>query len=224
MMVVGGVNKAGGQTGQLGMAAATDSVSRNIKEQIAKVQKQLQELSLNKEMSMEEKMKKRQELQKQIADLNNQLRQHQNELRREMQQEKQAAMKESLSGANNTEAKKTANQETGFSQTSMHAIISGDTAMSQAKVHGSVAAKMEGRAGVLKAEIKQDAFLGGNTQAKQEQLAEVEKTARQASASQMSTLGEANKEIKESVKADQLEEKVEREKEKEEEKAKEYGN
>ena len=50
----------------------TDSVSKNIQNQIANAQKELQELSSNKEMSIEEKMNRRQEIQQQITDLNNQ--------------------------------------------------------------------------------------------------------------------------------------------------------
>lgn len=37
------------------MTKATDSVSKNIQNQIANAQKQLQELSANKDMSIEEK-------------------------------------------------------------------------------------------------------------------------------------------------------------------------
>ena len=65
------------QNGGMNRKMATDSVSKNIQNQIANAQKQLQELSANENMSAEEKMKKRQEIQQQITDLNNQLRQHQ---------------------------------------------------------------------------------------------------------------------------------------------------
>ena len=50
-----------------------DSYSKNIQNQIANAQKQMQELGENKEMPLEEKMKKRQEIQQQISDLQNQL-------------------------------------------------------------------------------------------------------------------------------------------------------
>ena len=59
------------------MGQASDSYSRSIQKQIANAKEQLQQLSANKDMTMEEKMKKRQEIQKQINELNNQLRQHQ---------------------------------------------------------------------------------------------------------------------------------------------------
>ena len=87
-MTINGINGVNTQIEQMGMNQATDSYSRNIQNQIENAQKQLQELSSNEDMSLEEKMKKRQEIQQQISDLNVQLRQHQTEQRREKQQAK----------------------------------------------------------------------------------------------------------------------------------------
>ena len=159
-MRINGLNGANTQAGGMNMTKATDSVSKNIQNQIANAQKQLQELSANKDMSIEEKMKKRQEIQQQITDLNNQLRQHQIEQRKE-QQAKKSSMDDML-GGNKKTAPKAGNQSTGLSQASMKAMISADSAMAQAQVQGSVATKMEGRAGVLESEIKLDAALGGD--------------------------------------------------------------
>ena len=80
------------------MNQATDSYSRNIQNQIAGAQKQLRELSSNGDMTLEEKMKKRQEIQQQISDLNMQLRQHQMEQRKEKQQAKGTSMDDMLGG------------------------------------------------------------------------------------------------------------------------------
>ena len=85
-MTINGISGANTQAAQIGMNQAMDSYSKNIQNQIANAQKQLQELSSNEEMTLEEKMKKRQEIQQQISDLNMQLRQHQIEQRREKQQ------------------------------------------------------------------------------------------------------------------------------------------
>ncbi len=85
-METNSINGINTQMGQMGMKQAADSYIRNIQNQIASAQKQLQELSFNKEMTQEEKMTKRQELQQQINDLNMQLRQYQTEQRREKQQ------------------------------------------------------------------------------------------------------------------------------------------
>lgn len=209
-MQIGGSGGMGAQIGGMNASQATDSYSKNIQQQISNAQQQLQELAANKDMSIEEKMNKRQEIQKQIAELNNQLRQHQIEQRKEKQQGKKQSSMDDMLGANSrTGSKQGSSQGTGLSQASMQAIISGDTAVSMAEVQGSVANRMEGRAGVLKVEIKQDAALKGNTAAKEEELAEVEQKAMQASATQMSTLGEANKIMEEAAKEDKDEEKNE---------------
>ena len=165
-MTINGINGVNTQMKQMGMNQATDSYSRNIQSQIANAQKQLQELSSNEDMSLEEKMKKRQEIQQQISDLNMQLRQHQMEQRKEKQ---------------------------------------------QAKVQGSVATNLEGRANVLKAEVKQG---GGNVEAKKEEIAELEQKAQSATSSQISTLADANKTMEEAAKTASKDEKATNTKEK----------
>ena len=205
-MKINGINGANTQVGGMNMMQSNDSVSKNLQSQIANAQKQLQELSANKDMSIEEKMKKRQEIQQQIADLNNQLRQHQIEQRKE-QQAKKSSMNDMLGGSKQS-APKAGNQGTGLSQASMKAMISADSAMAQAKVQGSVATKMEGRAGVLESEIKLDSARGDDVEAKKEELAEVEQKAALAESAQMNTLATANKELEEAAKADQQTEKA----------------
>ena len=187
--------QAGIQAGRINKPMEMDSFSKSIQNQISNAQKQLQELSENKDMSMEEKMKRRQEIQQQITDLNNQLRQHQMEQRKEKQE--QAAKK-----AEKKESAKNENKGEGLSQASMTAIISADATMSQAKVHGSVATRMEGRAGVLEAEIKLDSANGGNVEAKQKELAKVQQKAAAAGASQTDTLVSVSKNIEEAANAD----------------------
>lgn len=76
------------RAGQTGMAQGVDAVSRELKNQIAAAQKKMQSISSDTNLSMEEKMKKRQEIQKEIFDLQNQLRQHEMERRREAGQGK----------------------------------------------------------------------------------------------------------------------------------------
>ena len=210
-MRINGLNGANTPVGGMNMTKATDSVSKNIQNQIANAQKQLQELSANKDMSIEEKMKRRQEIQQQITDLNNQLRQHQIEQRKE-QQAKKSSMDDMLGGSKKT-APKAGKQSTGLSQqcmnaSTMRAMISADSAMAQAQVQGSVATKMEGRAGVLESEIKLDSARGDDVEAKKEELAEVEQKAVQAESAQMNTLATANKELEEAAKADQQTEKT----------------
>ena len=217
-MTINGINGANTQMGQMGMNQATDSYSRNIQNQIANAQKQLQEFSSNENMTLEEKMKKRQEIQQQISDLNMQLRQHQMEQRRaaqnrsEKQQAKGSSMNDMLGGTGKAESK-----STGLSQASMTAMISADSSIKQAKVQGSVATKMEGRAGVLESEIKLDKVRGNNTQAKEEELAEVEQKAQAATASQLSTLADASRTMEEASQADSKDTGIKRKDEKENE-------
>lgn len=85
MMKINGFNGTNTQTGAMGMAQANDSVSKNIQNQIANAQQKLQDLSSNEELSLEDKMKKRQVIQQEITNLNQQLRQHQIEQRKEQQ-------------------------------------------------------------------------------------------------------------------------------------------
>lgn len=189
------------QAAQMGPQQEDDLVSRNIKRQIEDLQKQLQELSSDTQMSGEQRMKKRQELQKQISDLDVQLRQHQIELRRQKQQEKASSDNIFETGAIK-DAPNQVNNVKGLSQGSMEAMISADISMKQAAEQGSVASKMKGRAGVLEVEIKLDSARNGDTSAKQEELAKTEQKAENAAASQISTLDKANKAMKEAADSD----------------------
>ena len=200
MMTINNGNGAASntQTVRYNMNGQTDSVSKNIQDQIMNAQKQLQELGADKNMTPEEKMKKRQEIQQEITNLNQQLRQHQIEQRKE-QQSQNASAKEDKKANSNTD---TAKQGTGFSAASMEVIISADSTMKQAKVQGSVATQMKDRAGVLETEIKLDGARGGDTSAKEAELAEVEKKAENAENAQLNTLAEANQTMAEAAQTD----------------------
>jgi hypothetical protein len=193
------INSINTQATQFGANQAIDSYSRNIKEQIAQKQKELQELSKSTEMSLEDKMKKRQEIQQEIADLNSQLRQHQIEQRREQQQSKQDnmtnTMKDTMANANEKEK-----QTSGMTSTSMTGIISADNTMKQVKVQSQVKTNLEDRAGVLESEIKYDT--SGNTEAKQNELADIKSKVNNIISSQASTLSDINNTIKEAEKED----------------------
>lgn len=203
-MNINSINGVNTQAGQIGMNQAVDSYSRNIRNQIANAQKQLQELSSNQDMTLEEKMKKQQEIQQKISDLNAQLRQHQIEQRKERQQEKNASMDNLTGGTKAQEAKGAGSNNTGLSTASMTAMISADGSVKQAKVQGSVAAQMEGKAAVLKAEIKQDA--GRGVEKKKEELADVEQKAQTATEASISTLADANKTVKEAAEKEKKDE------------------
>lgn len=199
MMTIGSSTGAGNRTnpGSIGMGKPNDSVSKGIQQQIANAQKRLQEISSDDTLSMEEKMKKRQEIQQEITNLNQQLRQHQMEMRKE-QQAQQRAAKQQSGGVNNA-----GGRDKGISSSSMQSILSADSSMKQAQVQGSQATKMQGRAGVLKTEIKLDAAKGGNTRQKEEELSKLEGKIQAAQTSQISSLSQANKAVEEAAKAEQ---------------------
>ena len=203
-MRINSINGTNTQTGTIGMAQANDSVSKNIQNQIANAQKKLQELSSNEELSIEDKMKKRQEIQQEINNLNQQLRQHQIEQRKEQQSKKSSSMDDMVVDTKNTSAKK----GTGLSQASMQSIISADSFMKQAKVQGSMATQMEGKAGVLESEIKMDKGRGASTEKKEEELADLQAKAQAATAAQVSTLADANKKMEEAAAAERTEKKA----------------
>lgn len=198
-MNINGINGAGAQSAPAGSGAgqAMDAQSKSIRKQIEEAQKKLQEISSNGEIGPEEKMKKRQEIQKQISDLRMQLRQHQTEVRRQQQAEKRMAESQ------NKAEQKQEGQAAGIYTAGMQAVLFADNSMKQAKVQNGVAVKMEGRAGVLETEIRQDERTGGSTQAKEAELAETKKRADGAKASGIETLREANREIKEAAETEQ---------------------
>ena len=197
LMRIDGFGGRNAQTGAMGNIYATDFVGRNIQNQIANAQQKLQDLSSDEEMSLEDKMKKRQEIQQEITSLNQQLRQHQLEQRREQQSKSRASQSSTTSGAKRKASKRGA----GLSQASMQALISADSSMKQAEIQGNMSTQMEGRAGVLAAEIKQDAGRG-NTEKKEEELADLQAKAQSATEAQMSSLSDVNKSVEEAVKAD----------------------
>lgn len=197
MMIIGnvqGTNNSMRRTSGIDMT--TDSVSRNIQNQIAEAQKRLQELSTDDKLTLEEKMKKRQEIQQEISMLNQQLRQHQIERRKE-QQEKSASAND-MPGGGRKAAREEKNSG-GFIQAGMEAMISADFAMKQAKVHGSVAAQTEGKAGVLESEIKMDKGRGSSTEKKEEELADLQAKAQAAQEAQISKLADAGREMEEAT-------------------------
>lgn len=198
-MRVDGIKGADSQISGVNLMQTNDSFSKMIQSQIANAQEQLQKLSENNDMSVEEKMKRRQEIQQQITDLNHQLRQHQIEQRR-ANQGKDNVIERNLSTKRADKRGKGAQQ--GMRASTMRAIISADAAMSQAQVQSSVATRMEGRAGVLEAEIKQDSANGKSVESKQEELAEIQQKVATAETSQMNVLSVVSKKLEEATDAE----------------------
>lgn len=218
-MTIQGIGGMIPQAGLTGLNQRTDSYSKNLQNQIANAQKELQALSSNDRMSLEEKMKKREEIQKKINDLNTQLRQHEIELRKEAmgqskQQEKGTSMEDMLGGAAKGSNTKTGGKGKGhhgqvMSTSAMNAMISAGDSIKEAKVQGSVAAELNGRAGVLKAEIKLDKQRGLDTTEQEKDLEDIQQKAQEVAASQLSTLAEANKTMEEAEEEDRKTKKAE---------------
>lgn len=212
MMKINGFNGRNMQAGIMGMAQANDSVSRNIQNQIANAQQKLKDLSSKEEMSFEDKMKKRQEIQQEITKLHQQLRQHQMEQQKEQrkeQQGKKSSVDDLVGGTKNASVRK----GTGLSRANMQAMISADSSMKQARVQGNMATQMKGQAGVLAAEIKQDAGRG-NTEKKEAELAKLQTRVQAATQAQISTLADANRVMEEAAKEDNKTEAAETKREK----------
>ena len=204
-MKVNGTGTTNMQAGMFSQAGAGDTVSKSLQSQIASAQKQLQELSSNDRMSVEEKRKKRQELQKQIADWNNQLRQHQIEERKKKQQEQ-----EQKKANTDTRQKQNTTQgaENGLSGESMQAMIGADVSVKQAKIQSSTAGRLEGKARVLETEAKNSSDEAVVEQ-KQGEAASLQAQAQTAVQNQMDTLSKAKDDLEKATarnKADKEEE------------------
>ena len=207
-MRVNGANGINISAAALGMEAggSADPQVKDLQNQIQNLQKQLKELGSNSEMPAELKSRKRQDLQKQISDLEAQLRQRQIEVKHEeavKKQQKKGGSLDEMLGVK-PQAKKDGRQSAGMSAGSMEALISADASLKQADVHGSTAQKMEGRAGVLEAEISMDSMSGGASAvaSKKEQLAEAQAKAAEAASAQMGSLAQAAEEAKKAGEAE----------------------
>lgn len=201
-MMIGAVGNSQGQgmnPGKMG-GRQDDPVAKGIQDKINQAQKELQELNGKKEMSPEQKQKKRQELQREISDLNMQLRQHEMEVKMKEREEKRQAQENPLGlpeSQDDAIKESRPGVEMGISAAGMEALISADGAKKMADVQGSVAQHMEGKAGVLEVEIQLDSARNGDTSLKQEQLADVTSKAQAAQTAQMSTLRDAGEKMEE---------------------------
>lgn len=200
-MQIGGVQGAGEavSASQPSITGAEDAVSKNIKRQISEVQKRIQELAQKQDMSLEEKMKKRQEYNQQIADLNAQLRQHEIEARQEKQQSKENSMEDYLGGKESRDGAQD-KDSVSISTEGMEAMISADSSKKQSKVYGHVAKDLQAKARTLSSEIDMDASRGIDTSAKVSALADLEDRMENAVSKQIGTLSKAADEMEATTK------------------------
>ena len=203
-MTVGSIGENGIQAARPATKQSGDALSKSLEKQIAEKKSQMQELSANQELSVEEKMQKRKELQQQIFELQNQLRQHEIELRKEAQESQSAEMEEMLGGKRETEeaGSDATAQKPAVSQEGKEAMISADSALSQAKVQGNVGRKLKGEAKNLKSEAKLDGSRGRSSEGKLSAAADIEQRAAQATISQAKGLKEASERLSEATESD----------------------
>lgn len=211
---VAGVSGAiGGSVGIGGAGAANDAVSRDLQNQIKAKQDELKSLAERDNLSPEEKQKKRQELQKEISTLRTELRQHEIETRREKTGSGET-VEDLLGGGQKAKRKHGANaagngksasgktggvKSAGMSAAGMQAFISADMSMKQVDAQGGVKTAMEGKAGVLEVEIKLDKGRGGNVAKKEEELVSTEQKIADATAGQMSALGDVRETLRDAA-------------------------
>ncbi|MCH5263141.1 MAG: FlxA-like family protein [Lachnospiraceae bacterium] len=211
-----GMNVPAGAIGMdAGIGGQADPMVRDLQRQIEDLQNKIKELASNPGMTPEMKSKKRQEMQKQISDLEVQLRQRQMEVKREeamKRSSKDYSMDEML-GTSQQKGGKSGKNSAGLSAGSMEAMISADVSVKQADISGSVAQKMDGRARVLEAEIKQDSGVGAAPSGKEEALAKAKAAASEATSAQMGALAQANESAQKADEADQSQDSMKSDKE-----------
>lgn len=214
-MNINGVGGAGASQNTAGIAASKsgqmDPESKNLQQQIEKLQNDLKEISANQDIPADTKMKKRQEIQKQISDLEIQLRQHQIDARKaEREKKKEESSFDDLLGTK-PQQKQENGSNIGMSAESMTAMVAADVSVKQANIHGSTAQKMEGRANVLEMEMKLDGGRGGssNVDLKESELADVKEAAQKATASQLGSLAQASETLQNAAKNDQADNRTE---------------
>lgn len=207
-MVMGGIDgsRASGMTPPRPPGSnANDEVSRGLEQQIQQKQKQMAELKQDETMSAEQKMKRRQELQKEISELQMQMRQHELEVRQRERQERNAARQEkdnlaTENGQTGSGKRTQGGADMAISNVMTKSMLSAGSTMKMAKVQQGTKKQLQGKANVLKAEIKQG---GGNEEKKQKEADALEGRATKLEDQQMSSLSDLNEQIRKDAREDQ---------------------
>lgn len=177
----------------------------SLQKQIEAKQKELEQLSENKEMDPKQKLEKKKEIEAEIADLNNQLQQK----RTERLQGKESEKTEPASGQ--------ARKRDGFSSEEsdrMNSLLSADRSVKEATELNGMSDKLKGKARVLRTEAKLDGARGNSAEGKIAQASELEHRADRLKNESAKTLGSVQK----AEKAEKAEETKEAEKEEKTEK------
>ncbi len=197
-----GINAMGNTAGgQMSGIQKVDSVSRNIENKIFDMQRKMQQLSSEEDISEEEKMRERQELQQEIARLNAKLRQQQAEADREKRQEELAKEAQAEAETENRGVEYIRSTDNKSASTDTEEMISAEHSARQISDRGKIVAKIEGGIVVLKGEIKQDEIRGEDVEGKKAELAKQEKRAQRASSPHITVLDETRESMKKAAQA-----------------------
>lgn len=159
-----------------------DTETKNIMNQITSKQQNLNRLSSDSEMSVEEKAKERQEIQKQIAELNRKLRMLRMEKKEEAKElEKQEEKKLVLAEENKTDVseteKKSSTEEAeqkqeknSMSPQNIQKIMEVGMAVQKERILQNVKREEKAVQNILEAEIKTDELYGTDVSTKKEKL------------------------------------------------------
>lgn len=151
----------------------------SLQKQIEAKQKELEQLSEDKEMDPKKKLEKKKEIEAEIADLNNQL------------QQKRA---ERLQGKD-SEKTEPSRKRDGFSEESdrMNSLLSADRSVKEAAQLNGASDQLKGKARVLRTEAKLDAARGNSAEGKIAQASELEHRADRLKNESAKTLGSVQK-------------------------------
>lgn len=140
-MNVGGINAS--SQGNMPAQTTQDSYETDIRKQISELQEKMKNISNDKDMSSEQKVKERQAVQEEIQSLNSELRQYQIQKRQEEAEKRQEELKQAAENAD-MKAENPQNQ-TGFGDKETGVIISISTSKDQMADMQRIRTGLEGR-------------------------------------------------------------------------------
>lgn len=184
------------QSMQPSSSHSQDAMIKSLQKQIDSAKEELRELNQNKNMSPEEKMEKRKEIQQKIQDLSKQISQRELDIRKQAQEKKAKELQEQAE-RNAPKSEFEEKQQGSVAAEVILTVMGVEAAMDQVNVKQSVKKDLEGKTGVLEAEIKLDTARGGSAAAKKDQLAETEDRINDINSDMMSDISDINKDIKE---------------------------
>lgn len=160
----GSAPAAGGQA-----AGQKDGVLESIKKQIEQTKRELRSVAQDRSLESKDKLEKQKQLNERLAELQKQLAERQRTL-----QEEKAQKSDRPNSAQEQNAAGQAKEARGAGQIDSSELIEMDHQIRHLHQFDRITISMEGRANVLRAEIKQDESMGGASQVKLDELSDLE--------------------------------------------------